>query len=150
MRSRPTSRPIQKSFPSVLYSMHFTSVPKLVEVIMKLKTTSFLEQYLRSFTSFKQGKPTLSSSWTFQIPDSPSLFHCLEMLQFISDQLKIWYPELITRHAHTMPYIFSVFPHLLYYLIFTALGNRQNKIITIILEMRKLRLRFRHLLKDSE
>ena len=121
MRSRPTSCPIQKTFPSVLYSMHFTGVPKLTEFIQKLKTNSFPEQYLKVL--FKQGKPHstfklnianhINQSSHLQIPDLPSQVHCLEMVQFISNQLKIWYPELIIHQAHTMPYIFSAFPHLL-------------------------------------
>lgn len=140
MRSKPTSCPIQKSFPSVLYSMHVIRAPKLVELITELKTTSlklFIFQ-LYSGTILKvspilttaEAHPIFKLNITshfnqsshLQIPDSPALFHCLEMLQFISGQLKIWCPELV-HHAHTMPYIFSVFPHS-FYLIFTTLVKR--------------------------
>lgn len=48
------------------------------------------------------------------------------------------------HHAYTMLYIFSVFPYSFYYPTFTSPGNRQNEIITITLEIRKLRLRLRH------
>lgn len=98
--------------------------------------------------SFKQGKlhsifklniaNHINQSSHFQIPDLPSLVHCLEMVQFISDQLKISHPELVTHQAHTMP-TFSQHSHT-YYLIFTTLRNRQKQLITITLEMKNLRL----------